>query len=161
MNGHTFDARMLATKLEGTNEKMMNPETVREHIGKIQESLNEISEEVSSGGGRQMPFQSENLAPVEHAPYVVTLGDGETRIAHRSGAKIYTAVIAILGLERLNDEPYLPNSTVSVVCTTPQRRLISYAQYGRYYVFKDMKIDKQKESLEHLASKLGVGLIIE
>ncbi|MDE0043434.1 MAG: hypothetical protein OXT74_15450 [Candidatus Poribacteria bacterium] len=132
--------------------------TLQVSIEDTDELITQIRQQL--GNSADSP-DSPQPTPVEHAPYVVTLGDGETRIAHRSGSKIYTAVIAILGLERLNDEPYLPNSTVSVVCTSPHRRLRSYEQYGRYYVYKDLTLDQQKQSLQHLAGKLGVDLIVE
>lgn len=132
--------------------------TLQVSIENTDELITQIRQQL---GNSADSLDSPQPTPVEHAPYVVTLGDGETRIAHRSGSKIYTAVIAILGLERLNDKPYLPNSKQPVVCTSPHRRLRSYEQYGRYYVYKDLKIGKQKQSLEYLAGKLGVDLIIE
>ena len=132
--------------------------TLQVSVEDINELMTQIRQQLDHVSDLQ---DSPQPTAIENAPYVVTLGDGKTRIARRSGSEIYTAVIAILGLERLNDEPYLPNSTVTVVCTSPDRRLRSYEQYGRYYVYKDLTIDKQKQSLEHLAGKLGVDLIVE
>lgn len=99
--------------------------------------------------------------PVENAPYSVLLGDGETRIAHSSGGKTYTDVVAILGLKRLNGVPQSPQSRQAAVCTSPHREAKRYNRYGEYYVYKDLKLEDQIANLKYLAEKLGVTLTIE
>lgn len=132
--------------------------TLQVSIEDTDELITQIRQQL--GNSTDSP-DSPQPTPDEHAPYVVTLGDGETRIAHRSGSKTYTAVIAILGLERLNGVPQLPNTKQPIVCTSPHRESHRYKQYGRYYVHKDLKVNKQKQILKHLAGELGVDLIVE
>ena len=92
----------------------------------------------------------------EFSRFVVTLGDGKTRIAGRYHVDVFADVVAILGLKR-SSEIY-PN-----MVSTDEQAQYGYnaKKKGNYWAcFHGAKIEK-KRRLEILAERLGADLTVK
>lgn len=90
----------------------------------------------------------------ELLPFVVTLGDGRTRIARKYAVDVFADVIAILGLERISE--IYPR----LVSKNPQGGAIE-RQRGDYYVcFYDGSTVGMGNRLKPLARDLGADLTV-
>ena len=118
------------------------------------ESTNELLQQIAGHLGNESISRNNQQPPaVEHAPLSVTLGDGQTRIAHRFAADTFADVIAILGLNRISE--ILPG----IVSTISRPR--EGKKRGRYYVYTNNTTVEKKRILEEVARHLFVDLIVE
>ena len=102
----------------------------------------------SGGGGRGRPRGS----------LVVTLPSGE-RIAHRTSADTFVAVIERLGIERVRRLELKLNGVPLI--STSNHPIYNQGQSGPYYIITHSSNNAKKRLLEEIATSLGESLEVE